>query len=208
LYRAVVALEQLHATLQRLLAVYAPDRLLIGAGTGAKRLRAQLREWFPNAVWELVAEHNTTLRARELYFPTKVYPYDFRTLSVGKVRELNLTYDRHAKNYLTANNFYYVPLMRGMKVSEDRTRGQNLESFSPTKVYPYDFRTLSVGKVRELNLTYDRHAKNSNVMDQRPRATARRQGALLVPRIQHHVRRDEFSLYDIIIRENEKVQQE
>jgi hypothetical protein len=32
--------------------------------------------------------------------------------------------------------------------------------------------------------------------------------ALLVPRIQHHVRRDEFSLYDIIIRENEKVQQE
>jgi hypothetical protein len=68
LYRAVVALEQLHATLQRLLADYAPDRLLIGAGTGAKRLQAQLHEWFPHAVWELVAEHNTTLRARELYF--------------------------------------------------------------------------------------------------------------------------------------------
>jgi hypothetical protein len=68
LYRAVVALEQLHATLQRLLADYAPDRLLIGAGTGAKRLRAQLREWFPNAVWETVAERDTTLRARELYF--------------------------------------------------------------------------------------------------------------------------------------------
>jgi len=68
LYRAVVALEQLHATLQRLLTDYAPDRLLIGAGTGAKRLLTQLREWFPHAVWELVAEHNTTLRARELYF--------------------------------------------------------------------------------------------------------------------------------------------
>jgi len=68
LYRAVVALEQLHATLQSLFAEYTPDRLLVGAGTGAKRLRAQLREWFPNAQWELVAEHNTTLRARELYF--------------------------------------------------------------------------------------------------------------------------------------------
>jgi hypothetical protein len=61
-------LEQLQGTLQRLLADYAPDRLLIGAGTGAKRLLTQLRAWFPQASWEAVAERDTTLRARELYF--------------------------------------------------------------------------------------------------------------------------------------------
>jgi ribose transport system substrate-binding protein len=84
--------------------------------------------WHPNFVTVDAAALLDFAKISEVY-PTKVYPYDFRTLSVGKVRELNLTYDRHAKNYLTANNFYYVPLMRGMKVSEDRTRGQNLESF-------------------------------------------------------------------------------
>lgn len=51
-----------------LLARYTPDRLLIGAGIGAKRLLPQLRAWFPNAAWQLVAEYGTTLRARELYF--------------------------------------------------------------------------------------------------------------------------------------------
>jgi len=30
---------------------------------------------------------------------------------------------------LTANDFYYVPLMKRMKVTDDRTRGDNLESF-------------------------------------------------------------------------------
>lgn len=68
LYRAVMPLERLHETLQTLLAQYAPDRLLIGAGTGAKRLLTQLRAWFPHAAWELVGEYQTTLRARELYF--------------------------------------------------------------------------------------------------------------------------------------------
>lgn len=84
--------------------------------------------WHPNFVTVDAAALLDFAKISEVY-PTKTYPYDFRTLSVGKVRELNLTYDRHAKNYLTANNFYYVPLMRRMKVSEDRTRGQNLESF-------------------------------------------------------------------------------
>jgi hypothetical protein len=84
--------------------------------------------WHPNFVTVDAAALLDFAKISEVY-PTKEYPYDFRTLSVGKVRELNLTYDRHAKNYLTANNFYYVPLMRRMKVSEDRTRGQNLESF-------------------------------------------------------------------------------
>ena len=62
-------------------------------------------------------------------FPSKLYPYDFRTLSVGKCQELGLTYDRHAKCYLTANDFYYIPLMSRFKVTDDRTKGQNLESF-------------------------------------------------------------------------------
>jgi len=68
LYRAVVTLEQLQATLQRLLVDYAPDRLLVGTGTGARSLLPQLRAWFPHAVWEAVTERDTTLRARELYF--------------------------------------------------------------------------------------------------------------------------------------------
>jgi len=68
LYRAVIPVEQLQETLQLLLTQYSPERLLVGAGTGAKRLRARLREWFPHAAWETVAERDTTLRARELYF--------------------------------------------------------------------------------------------------------------------------------------------
>jgi ribose transport system substrate-binding protein len=62
-------------------------------------------------------------------FPSTLYPYDFRTLSIGKCQELGLTYDRHAKCYLTANDFYYIPLMTRFKVTDDRTKGQNLESF-------------------------------------------------------------------------------
>ena len=68
LYRAVVPMEHLHDTLQAVLAEYAPERLLVGAGTGAKRLLPQLRAWFPHFSWEPVAERDTTLRARELYF--------------------------------------------------------------------------------------------------------------------------------------------
>jgi ribose transport system substrate-binding protein len=42
-------------------------------------------------------------------FPSELYPYDFRLLSIGKCKELGLTYDRHAANTHTANDFYYVP---------------------------------------------------------------------------------------------------
>jgi hypothetical protein len=68
LYRAVVPLERLQETLHALLTEYTPDRLLVGAGTGARRLLPQLQAWFPRASWEVVAERDTTLRARELYF--------------------------------------------------------------------------------------------------------------------------------------------
>jgi hypothetical protein len=64
----VVPLERLQETLQMLLTQYAPDRLLVGAGTGAKRLLPQLQAWFPQVSWEVAAERDTTLRARELYF--------------------------------------------------------------------------------------------------------------------------------------------
>lgn len=67
-YRAVVPTEQLQATLQAVLNEHAPDRLLVGAGTGSKRLLERLRAWFPQMRWEPVAERETTLRARELYF--------------------------------------------------------------------------------------------------------------------------------------------
>jgi len=84
--------------------------------------------WHPNFV---VVDSGKLLEFQKIseVYPAKEYPYDFRTLSVGKCQELGLTYDRHAKNYLTANNFYYVPMMKRMKVTEDRTKGQNLESF-------------------------------------------------------------------------------
>ncbi|MEM2592620.1 MAG: hypothetical protein QXI60_08555 [Thermofilaceae archaeon] len=84
--------------------------------------------WHPNFIPVDAAALLDFLKISEVY-PTKMYPYDFRTLSIGKCRELGLTYDRHAKFYLTANDFYYVPLMGRMKVTEDRTRGENLESF-------------------------------------------------------------------------------
>ncbi|MDW8063323.1 MAG: hypothetical protein RMI43_04060 [Candidatus Caldarchaeum sp.] len=84
--------------------------------------------WHPNFVAVDAGKLLDFLKISEVY-PTRTYPYDFRTLSVSKSRELNLTYDRHAKNYLTANDFYYVPMMKRMKVTEDRTKGQNLESF-------------------------------------------------------------------------------
>ncbi|MEM1655124.1 MAG: sugar ABC transporter substrate-binding protein [Nitrososphaerota archaeon] len=84
--------------------------------------------WHPNFIPVDAAVLLDFLMISEVY-PTKMYPYDFRTLSIGKCRELGLTYDRHAKFYLTANDFYYVPLMGRMKVTEDRTRGENLESF-------------------------------------------------------------------------------
>jgi ABC-type sugar transport system substrate-binding protein len=84
--------------------------------------------WHPNFV---VVDAGKLLEFQKIseVYPSREYPYDFRTLSVGKCQELGLTYDRHAKNYLTANNFYYVPMMKRMKVTEDRTKGQNLESF-------------------------------------------------------------------------------
>ncbi|MCF3653118.1 MAG: sugar ABC transporter substrate-binding protein [Aigarchaeota archaeon] len=84
--------------------------------------------WHPNFIVVDAAKLLDFLKISEVY-PSTLYPYDFRTLSVGKCKELNLTYDRHAKNYLTANDFYYVPLMGRMKVTEDRTKGENLESF-------------------------------------------------------------------------------
>ncbi len=84
--------------------------------------------WHPNFIAVDAAKLLDFLKISEVY-PSKTYPYDFRTLSVGKCKELNLTYDRHAKNYLTANDFYYVPLMSRMKVTDDRTKGENLESF-------------------------------------------------------------------------------
>ncbi|MCS6918851.1 MAG: hypothetical protein NZM28_03695 [Fimbriimonadales bacterium] len=68
LFRAIPSLEQLRETLEQCLAQYAPQRLLVGAGTGAKRLLPLLRAWFPDIDWELVEERDTTLQARELYF--------------------------------------------------------------------------------------------------------------------------------------------
>ncbi|MCS7301351.1 MAG: hypothetical protein NZ556_07345 [Fimbriimonadales bacterium] len=68
LFRAIAPLDALQATLEQCLQQHAPQRFLIGAGTGAKRLLPLLREWFPALCWEPVAERNTTLQARELYF--------------------------------------------------------------------------------------------------------------------------------------------
>jgi hypothetical protein len=96
----VVPLEQLQGTLQRLLADYAPDRLLIGAGTGAKRLLTQLREWFPQASWEAVAERDTTLRARELYFQYHPPRGWRRLLPKGMRIPLTLRRLRRAGNHL------------------------------------------------------------------------------------------------------------
>jgi len=50
-------------------------------------------------------------------------------MSLGKCKELGLTYDRHGGFYLTANDFYNIPLMTRFKVTDDRTAGKNLEEF-------------------------------------------------------------------------------
>lgn len=68
LFRAITPLNELPAVLNHCLARYAPQRLLLGAGTGAKKLLNQLQTWFPQLTWELIPERNTTLQARELYF--------------------------------------------------------------------------------------------------------------------------------------------
>ncbi len=67
-HRAIVPIEELPERLAWLLQAYPPARVLLGKGTGSRRLIAVLRERFPNLVWELVEERNTTLQARELYF--------------------------------------------------------------------------------------------------------------------------------------------
>ncbi|MCX7925925.1 MAG: hypothetical protein N2554_08965 [Fimbriimonadales bacterium] len=68
LFRAIPSLERLRETLEECLHRHTPQRFLVGAGTGAKRLLPRLREWFPDIQWELVEERDTTLQARELYF--------------------------------------------------------------------------------------------------------------------------------------------
>ncbi len=68
LFRAIVSPEQLRETLEHGRAQFAPERFLLGAGTGAKHLLPLLKEWFPDVRWEQVEERDTTLQARELYF--------------------------------------------------------------------------------------------------------------------------------------------
>lgn len=84
--------------------------------------------WHPDFIVADAAALLDFLKISEVY-PSKEYPYDFRTMSIGKCQELGLTYDRHGGNYLTANDFYYIPLMRRFRVTEDRTKGENLEEF-------------------------------------------------------------------------------
>ncbi|CUU08298.1 MAG: hypothetical protein N2045_12410 [Fimbriimonadales bacterium] len=67
-YRAILPIEELTERLAGLLQAYQPVRVLVGKGTGSRRLMAALRERFPNLAWEAVEERNTTLQARELYF--------------------------------------------------------------------------------------------------------------------------------------------
>jgi hypothetical protein len=68
LFRAITPLEELRKTLEACIQQHAPERFLVGAGTGAKRLLPHLQAWFPAIRWELTPERDTTLRARELYF--------------------------------------------------------------------------------------------------------------------------------------------
>lgn len=68
LFRAIVPIETLRTTLEVCLQQHAPERYLVGAGTGAKRLLSHLQAWFPTIRWELISERDTTLQARELYF--------------------------------------------------------------------------------------------------------------------------------------------
>jgi len=63
-----VPLEELLARLPEWLERYAPQRLLIGTGTGSRALLARLQAQFPNLRWERVEERDTTLQARRLYF--------------------------------------------------------------------------------------------------------------------------------------------
>lgn len=68
LFRAITPLNELPETLSCCFKEYTPQRLLLGAGTGAKKLLSQLQAWFPQLTWELIPERDTTLQARELYF--------------------------------------------------------------------------------------------------------------------------------------------
>ncbi|GIV08601.1 MAG: hypothetical protein KatS3mg019_0692 [Fimbriimonadales bacterium] len=68
LFRAITPLHELPEVLSQCLTQYAPQRLLLGAGTGAQKLLNQLQTSFPQLHWELVPERDTTLLARELYF--------------------------------------------------------------------------------------------------------------------------------------------
>ncbi|MFN4032803.1 MAG: hypothetical protein ACK4ME_04165 [Fimbriimonadales bacterium] len=68
LFRAIVAPDELLELLDRCLAQYAPQRLLVGAGTGAQKILNLLQRQFPQLRWELAPERHTTLRARELYY--------------------------------------------------------------------------------------------------------------------------------------------
>jgi hypothetical protein len=68
LHRAVVPIEELLARLPEWLERYAPQRLLIGTGTGSRALLARLQAQSPNLRWERVEERDTTLQARRLYF--------------------------------------------------------------------------------------------------------------------------------------------
>jgi RNase H-fold protein (predicted Holliday junction resolvase) len=68
LHRAILPLEEMLSRLPEWLEEYAPQRLLLGAGTGSRLLLARLQERFPALHWELVEERDTTLQARQLYF--------------------------------------------------------------------------------------------------------------------------------------------
>ena len=84
--------------------------------------------WHKNFVVADASKLLDFLKISEVY-PSKEYPYDFRLMSLGKCKELNLKYDRHGGFYLTANDYYYVPLMARFKVTDDKTAGKNLEEF-------------------------------------------------------------------------------
>ncbi len=68
LLRAVIAIDELMARLPEWLQQYAPQQLLLGAGTGSRALLSRLKAQFPDRHWQLVEERDTTLQARQLYF--------------------------------------------------------------------------------------------------------------------------------------------
>jgi len=84
--------------------------------------------WHRNFVVADASKLLDFLKISEVY-PAQEYPYNFRLMSLGKCKELGLTYDRHGGFYLTANDFYNIPLMTRLKVTDDRTAGTNLEEF-------------------------------------------------------------------------------